>query len=109
MDAVFRDELALRHDFVSVDAGRPAEVLGVAMRSIRQASAGEPPYRMAAVIARGLLSLPKQMSDSFAGQCEVGQRPARRLGLSQSLVGCLGQICERRDGKCLPSKLKRDE
>lgn len=109
MAAVFGDELALRHDFASVDSGRPAEVLGLAMRYMRQASAGEPPYRMAAFVARGLLSLPKQMSDSFAGHCEVGQRLARRLGLSESLAECLGQIYERWDGKGLPRKLKGDQ
>jgi hypothetical protein len=32
MAAVFGDELALRHDFASLDPGRPTEVLSIAMR-----------------------------------------------------------------------------
>jgi hypothetical protein len=89
------DELALRHDFAAVDTGRPPEVLGLAMHYLRQASAGEPPYRMAALVARGLLTLPRVMNESFAGHCEVAQRLAGRLGLAESLVVCLGQIYER--------------
>src|SRR5436190_10528800 len=65
MAALFGDELALRQDFAGVDPGRPSEVLSVAMRYLRQANAGEPPYRMAAFVARGLLTLPRLMSDSF--------------------------------------------
>jgi hypothetical protein len=41
--ALMGDELALRHDFAAVDTGQPSEVLGLAMRYLRQASAGEPP------------------------------------------------------------------
>src|SRR5438876_9826648 len=80
MAALFGDELALRHDFARLDPGQPPAVLGLAMRYMRQASAGEPPYRMASFVARGLLSLPRMMADSFAGHCEVAQRLARRLG-----------------------------
>ncbi|HEY3057585.1 MAG TPA: hypothetical protein VGL99_01285 [Chloroflexota bacterium] len=108
MAAVFGDELALRGEFASVDPGRPPEVLSVAMRYLRQANAGEPTYRMAAFVARGLLSLPRLMSESFAGHCEVAQRLARRLGLAESLIVCRGQVYERWDGKGLPHKLKGD-
>jgi len=47
MAALFGDELALRHDFARVDPGQPPAVFGIAMRYMRQASANEPPYRMA--------------------------------------------------------------
>jgi HD-GYP domain-containing protein (c-di-GMP phosphodiesterase class II) len=109
MAALFGDELALRHDFARVDPGQPPEVLGVAVRYMREASAGEPPYRMAAFVARGLLSLPRLMADSFAGHCEVAQRLARRLGFNESLIVSLGQVYERWDGKGLPRKLKGDQ
>jgi len=104
--ALMGDELALRHDFAVVDTGRPPEVLGLAMHFLRQASAGEPPYRMAALVARGLLTLPRVMNDSFAGHCEVAQRLAGRLGLAESLIVCLGQLYERWDGKGRPRGLK---
>src|SRR5438067_10344995 len=58
MAALFGDELALRHDFAGVDPGRPPDVLGVAMRYMREANADQPPYRMLALVARGLLTLP---------------------------------------------------
>jgi HD-GYP domain-containing protein (c-di-GMP phosphodiesterase class II) len=109
MAALFGDELALRRDFAGVDPGRPPDVLRVAMRYLRQANAGEPPYRMASFVARGLLTLPRLMTESFAGHCEVAQRLARRLGLGESLIACLGQVYERWDGKGLPRKLKGDD
>jgi HD-GYP domain-containing protein (c-di-GMP phosphodiesterase class II) len=109
MAALFGDELALRHDMAGVDTGRPPDVLGVAMRYLRQARAGEPPYRVATFVARGLLSLPSLMSESFAGHCEVAQRLAERLGFGESLIACLGQLYERWDGKGLPRKLKGDQ
>src|SRR5438094_6100212 len=109
MAALFGDELALRHDFASVDPGRPPAVLGVALRYMREASAGEPPYRMASFVARGLLSLARIMADSFAGHCEVAQRLARRPGFNESLIVSLGQVYERWDGKGLPRKLKGDQ
>lgn len=107
--ALMGDELALRHDFAVVDTGRPPEVLGLAMHYLRQASAGEPPYRMAALVARGLLTLPRAMNESFAGHCEVAQRLAGRLGLAESLIVCLGQLYERWDGKGRPRGLKGEE
>src|SRR5712692_7927365 len=107
--ALMGDELALRHDFTVVDTGRASEVLGIAMHYLRQASAGEAPYRMAALVARGLLTLPRVMNESFAGHCEVAQRLATRLGLAESLIVCLGQIYERWDGKGMPRKLKGDQ
>ena len=109
MAALFGDELALRGDFARVDPSRPPEVLNVAMRYLRQASAGQPPYRMASFVARGLLTLPRLMSESFAGHCEVAQRLARRLGFGESLIVCLGQVYERWDGRGLPRKLKGDQ
>ena len=109
MAALFGDELALRHDFAGVDPGRPPDVLGVAMRYMREANADQPPYRMLALVARGLLTLPRLMSESFAGHCEVAQRLASRLGFGESLIVSLGQIYERWDGKGLPRKLKGDQ
>jgi hypothetical protein len=109
MAALFGDELALRHDFAGLDPGRPPDVLGVALRYLRQANADEPPYRMLSLVARGILTLPRLMSESFAGHCEVAQRLAQRLGFGESLIVSLGQIYERWDGKGLPRKLKGEQ
>ena len=106
MAALFGDELALRHDFASVDPGRPPEMLSLVVGFLRQANASEPPYRLAALVARGLLALPRLMHESFAGHCEVAERLAGRLGMDESLIVCLGQIYERWDGKGQPRGLK---
>ena len=107
--AIFGDELALRRDFAAVDPGQPPEVLNLATHYLRQANAGEPPDRMAALVARALLTLPQLMHESFAGHCEVAQRLAGRLGLAESLIVCLGQLYERWDGKGQPLGLKGEE
>jgi HD-GYP domain-containing protein (c-di-GMP phosphodiesterase class II) len=109
MAALFGDELALRRDFAAVDTGQPPEVLDLVVRYIQQANAGEPPSRVAELVARSLLTLPRQMAETFAGHCEVAQRLAGRLGLAASLITCLGQIYERWDGKGLPRGLKGEE
>lgn len=106
--ALVGDELALRRDFAAVDPGEVPEVVDLAVRFIRQANANEPPSRMEAVVARGLLTLPELTHESFAGHCEVAQRLARRLGLAESLIVCLGQLYERWDGKGQPHGLKGD-
>jgi HD-GYP domain-containing protein (c-di-GMP phosphodiesterase class II) len=107
--ALVGDELALRHDFAPIDPGEPRDVVGLAVRYIQQANAGEPPARMEEIVASGLLGLPQLTHDSFAGHCEVAQRLALRLGLADSLIVCLGQLYERWDGKGLPHGLKGDE
>src|ERR1700730_3999751 len=71
--ALVGDELALRRDFAAVDPGEPSEVVGLVIRYLRQANAGEPPSRLEELVARGLLGLPRLTHESFAGHCEVGQ------------------------------------
>jgi HD-GYP domain-containing protein (c-di-GMP phosphodiesterase class II)/DNA-binding CsgD family transcriptional regulator len=107
--ALFGDELALRRDFAAVDPGDPPEVVGLASHFLRLANASESPERLAALVARTLQSLPQFMHESFAGHCEVAQRLARRLGLPDSLILCLGQLYERWDGMGQPRGLKGEE
>jgi HD-GYP domain-containing protein (c-di-GMP phosphodiesterase class II) len=109
MAAIFGDELALRRDFAAADPGDPGEVVGLVTRLLQQTNAGEPPDRVATLIARTLLSLPQLMHESFAGHCEVAQRLAGRLGFPDSLIVCLGQIYERWDGRGQPHGLKGEE
>jgi HD-GYP domain-containing protein (c-di-GMP phosphodiesterase class II) len=73
---------------------------------LRQVNAAESPSRMEEAVTRGLLALPRLSHESFAGHCEVAQRLASRLGFSQSLIACLGQLYERWDGKGEPSGLR---
>jgi HD-GYP domain-containing protein (c-di-GMP phosphodiesterase class II) len=89
--------------------GQIPDVLELAARYLRQANAGEPPERMATIVANALSELPGFMRESFAGHCEVGQRLAGRMGLDGSLIVCLGQIYERWDGHGLPRGLNAEE
>jgi len=109
MAALFGDELALRRDMAVVDTGDVPEVLELAARYLRQANAGAPPDRAAAIVAAALSELPGFMRESFAGHCEVAQRLAQRMGLDASLIGCLGQLYERWDGHGLPRGLSGEE
>jgi HD-GYP domain-containing protein (c-di-GMP phosphodiesterase class II) len=106
--ALVGDELALRRDFAAVDPGEIPAVVDLAVRFIQRAHAGEPPSRMEGIVARGLLTLPQLTHESFAGHCEVAQRLARRLGLAESLIECLGQLYERWDGNGQPHGLKAE-
>src|SRR6202521_3837420 len=107
--ALVGDELALRGDFAAVDPGELPEVLSGVVRYLRKANAGEPPSRVEETVARGLLTLPQLTHESFAGHCEVAQRLAGRMGLTESLIVCLGQLYERWDGKGQPWGLKGEE
>ena len=108
MAALFGDELALRRDFASIDTGHVPEVLELAARYLRQAHAGEPADRLAAIVSSALRELPEFMRESFTGHCEVAQRLAGRMRLDPALITCLGQIYERWDGHGLPRGLRGD-
>jgi len=75
MAALFGDELALRRDFAALDPGQPPEVLDLVVRYIQQASAGEPPSRVAELV---------QGIGPYAGS--KGSRP--RAWRNWSLVAC---------------------
>jgi HD-GYP domain-containing protein (c-di-GMP phosphodiesterase class II) len=103
------DELAFRADYAGTDTADRAAVLRIVFRHIRAANTGESPIHIAREIVRGLTALPGFIPDFFAGHCEVAERLATRLGFEASIVGALGQLYERWDGKGLPKGLKGEE
>lgn len=103
--AVVGDEIDMRRNFAAIDGGSAAEVVGVMLRSIRQANAGASTLQLAQAMARGLLALPG-IKAGFAGHCEVAQRLAARLGLDAEVLIALGQLYERWDGKGAPRGLR---
>jgi HD-GYP domain-containing protein (c-di-GMP phosphodiesterase class II) len=105
--AVFGDELAMRADYATVDAGKSEELLRFVIRRTRAAHAGAGPLQMARYITEGLMSR-RQTQEGFLGHCEVAQRLARRLGLGDGSVRALGQVYARWDGKGTPA-LRGDE
>lgn len=103
--AVIGDEIDMRRNFAAIDNGSAGEVVGVMLRSIRQANAGASVLQLAQAMARGLLALPG-IKAGFAGHCEVAQRLAARLGLDGEVQTALGQLYERWDGKGAPQGLR---
>ena len=63
MAALFGDELALRRDFATIDAGDIPAVLELAARCLRQANAAERPERAASIVAGALKELPAFMQE----------------------------------------------
>lgn len=89
--ALVGDELALRREFAAIDAGDPGQVVALVGRYLVGAA---PQF-----VTQVMQSLPGLMHESFSGHCEVAQRLATRMGLPESLIGCLGQLYERWDGR----------
>lgn len=106
--ALFGDELALRRDFATIDAGKLPDVLRVLARHIGAANDGAGPLLKALSVVRGIGAAQGVTRDAFAGHCEVAQRLAERLGFSGAVVDGLGQLYERWDGRGQPKGLKGD-
>lgn len=109
MAALFGDELGLRAEFATIDTGRPLDVMGVVLKSIRQANAGASPLSLLQTMVSGIVTGGAFMQSTFAGHCEVAQRLAERLGFGESAITALGQLYERWDGKGLPRGLKGEQ
>lgn len=102
MAAIFGDEIALRSEFASVDAGDPTASLKLAFRYIRSANEGAPPWVMLRAMVRGLLAAGGLEREVFPGHCEVAQRLGTRLGFGPEFVRGLGQLYARWDGAGVP-------
>jgi HD-GYP domain-containing protein (c-di-GMP phosphodiesterase class II) len=106
MAALFGDEIDFRRDFARIDMGRATEMAALVFGYLRRANAGSGLFGMVAGVARGLLTSQKASVESIAGHCEVAERLAERLSLSDGVRRNLGQIYERWDGRGLPRGLK---
>jgi len=102
---LYGDDIAPRAAFAAVDARRPQEVLRFVLR---YAGAGAPPLRRAAALAAALAEGPRRPRRAFAVHCEVAQRLAGRLGLGEQVVGALGFVFERWDGRGFPAGARGD-
>jgi HD-GYP domain-containing protein (c-di-GMP phosphodiesterase class II) len=103
LSAIVGDELAMRGEYIAVDSGSPAQVLGVVSRYIRQANAGASPLQLAQALLSGLAGAARFTPGFFAGHCEVAQRLAERMGFEEPIVRALGQLYARWDGKGIPA------
>jgi HD-GYP domain-containing protein (c-di-GMP phosphodiesterase class II) len=103
--AAYGDEIALRRDLQRIDMGNKAELGATLVRAITRAFADAPADELAGAVARGLAEAREVNVSVLSGHCEVAMRIAERIGLSQEIRACLGQLYERWDGNGMPHGL----
>src|SRR3954469_5465419 len=103
--AAWGDEIALRRDLHRIDMGNRAEFVETFVRALTRTFAELPPEELAKAVERGLATAAEINVPILSGHCEVAQRIAERLGLSEEIRESLGQIYERWDGRGLPRGL----
>src|SRR4051794_1503323 len=106
--AAFGDEIALRRDLQRIDIGNKPELAETIVRAITRTFADAPPAELAKAVERGLAEAMQVSVPVLSGHCEVAQRIAERLGLSEEIRENLGQLYERWDGRGLPRGLSGD-
>ncbi len=106
--SAFGDEIALRQDLARIDMGSHSEIVEVFTRAFARLFAGAPPDELAQAVQTGLAEALQVSVPILAGHCEVAQRIAERIGLSDETRENLGQLYERWDGHGLPRGLKGD-
>ncbi|MBY0532631.1 MAG: LuxR C-terminal-related transcriptional regulator [Xanthobacteraceae bacterium] len=106
MAALFGDEIDFRRDYARIDPARASEMVSLVFGYLRRANADSGIFGMIAGVTRGLVAGKKASEEGIAGHCEVAERLAERLGLSESVRRNLGQLYERWDGRGLPNGLK---
>lgn len=106
MAALLGDEIDFRRDFARIDPGRANEMGALVFAHLRRANADSGALEFLAGVTRGLITSGKVSAEILAGHCEVAERLAERLSLSQGVCRNLGQLYERWDGRGLPRGLK---
>ena len=101
----FGDEIALRRELARTDMGNKPELAQVLLRAITRNFSGLPPGELTEAIERGVAEAMQISVPILSGHCEVAQRIAERIGLSDDVRENLGQLYERWDGKGLPRGL----
>jgi HD-GYP domain-containing protein (c-di-GMP phosphodiesterase class II) len=106
--SAFGDEIALRQDLARIDMGSHSEIVETFVRAFTRLFADAPPAELAEAVQKGLADALQVSVPILAGHCEVAQRIAERIGLSEEIRENLGQLYERWDGHGLPRGLKGD-
>ena len=106
--SAFGDEIALRQDLARIDMGDHSAIAGTFVRAFTRVFADASPADLAKAVQQGLAEAMQVSVPILAGHCEVAQRIAERIGLSDTIRENLGQLYERWDGHGLPRGLKGD-
>jgi HD-GYP domain-containing protein (c-di-GMP phosphodiesterase class II) len=101
--SIVGDEIALRSEIALIDSADGPAMLGLMLRSIRNANSGLNGLKLVQAMVRGLAQLPQVQSSFFPGHCEVASRLAERMGFGPSFVQTVGQLYARWDGKGVPA------
>jgi HD-GYP domain-containing protein (c-di-GMP phosphodiesterase class II) len=92
------DDITVRNVMALADISEPAPTLrSIIGRIGRGASWSE---RARAVVR---LLAPEAIVEHAHAQCDVSRELARLVGMSESVIEAIGQVCERHDGKGAPS------
>lgn len=105
LSAAFGDEIALRRELAGTDMGNKPELREVLLGAIKRNFAGLPPAEREVAVEHGIAAAMQVSVPILSGHCEVAQRIAERIGLSDEIRENLGQLYERWDGGGLPSGL----
>lgn len=96
------DDMAVLAAMTPADVARPTSLLRTAVTRVGR---GTPTHRRIRTVARVLAS-PTLGSQIATAHCQLAMMLAARLGMSERVVGALGQIYERYDGKGAPHGLR---
>ncbi len=83
--AAFGDEIALRRDLQRIDIGNKSELAETIVCAITRTFADAPPAKLAKAVERGLAEAMQVSVPILCGHCEVAQRIAERIGLSDEI------------------------
>lgn len=98
--AVGGDDLKMKADIATVDAGRPVELLTQVLFHL---AADRPPLERAGLVL-GMLRRGRQFYElSVTTNCEAADRLAGRLGMSEGVRRGLAHVFTRWDGKGVPT------
>ena len=89
--------------------GNQSEIVETFVRAFTRLFADAPPAELAKAVQQGLAEALQVSVPILAGHCEVAQRIAERIGLSEEIRKNLGQLYERWDGHGLPRGLKGED
>lgn len=103
--SILGDDVDANSWIISVDQGRALDVLSAL---VRNAGRDRPLPHRARILGGALVALPGQVKTIQTAHCEAAQHLAGRFGFAPSILGALGQIYERWDGKGLPNGLKEE-
>lgn len=103
--SILGDDVDANSWIISVDQGRALDVLAALVRNVGR---DRPLPERARILGGALVALPGQVKAIQTAHCEAAQHLAGRFGFGPSILGALGQIYERWDGKGLPKGLREE-